>query len=497
MPIRCLREIPTVCEWPMSALQGDSVAVDGFWFIRKYFKNLILQEMIEDIDTYVVTNMKPFFHLFDNIDVIWIWDGMRYEHTFQSPDDELMSKIKIFSKYNNLPSFKAGKVLELLVNPINRLLESKGISYCRAPYGAIAQCIYYLKASCVQHIFTKTDAFLYKDVSRIIVEFDFTKKFYCALDRIDVEREVRGKRHQFRHYAIASGCELCPTIPSLAADFSIEALQSLFAPTSKVINGEDVETSDFETQVESDPEYKKAFNAAIYFCKWHPVMTLEGEVTPLDTNFVSLNARHILGEKLSNRFYQSLFLCKIEPSALERLVFVEATTVGATDDLLELITNIMQTEHTRKFTGTDVIEMIKETFDITIMHDGKLNETLELVFMHFLRNKKTESISTPLINCLVPEKNLDKNISDNNLDKNISGKYVISMKYVSEFDLQMIFRIREYINTVKLLNLVLKEYKICERIMDKFEGADFKLENVLEPLDKTHYTEFLSKNGEI
>ena len=119
MPIRALREIPIYCDWPFAALAGSSVAIDGFWFIRKYFAPLTQEDLLLNLEAYVDKNMSDFFQLAKNIDFVWIWDGLKYRIDPIDHNETFKRDVHLLITKKKLKLGKSEEFLEILVNPIN------------------------------------------------------------------------------------------------------------------------------------------------------------------------------------------------------------------------------------------------------------------------------------------------------------------------------------------------------------------------------------------
>ena len=179
MPIRALKNFSTACNWPLTSLNNSKIAIDGFWFIRKYFSTLDIKEMMCSFDDYVAIQLKGILEKCKDIQFLWVWDGLKYKPEMNDAPSELEREVKFLCENRKLKFGKSIDVLELFVTPVNNFLTKYGIEFCRAPYGAIAQIAYFYSNKCVDYIFTKSDVFLFNNVDRAIVEFDFKNNSLC------------------------------------------------------------------------------------------------------------------------------------------------------------------------------------------------------------------------------------------------------------------------------------------------------------------------------
>ena len=479
MPIRALKKFQVQCDWPITALKETKIAIDGFWFIRKYFNLISVEDLVKNLDLYVEENLKGLMKFRNVFEIIWIWDGFKYKHENISQDDLLNKDIYNVSTNRMFKFGKSNAFMELLVNPINRYLNDCGISYCRAPYGAIAQSVYFLRTNCVDYLFAKTDIFLFKDVNKCIVEFDFETGKYCLFDKAEIEKQLQIKKGLFKFYALASGCDFCPTLPQIAEEFDFDELRRLFETKTKNDKGE---MTLFESHVEENEEYKILYNNAISNCKWHPVMTLNGKVEPLDTQYVPVDLNKIFGYKLPGGFYERLFECKFQPEDLNGFLVDSdyISNVKEIDDVIEIFNSLILNKRTKDFDTKYFLDLIKGCFNLKYDHIKDLERNLELVFAHFIRDKS--NMSNTLKNCT----------AGRNVLKDALLSFTVEDKLNFE-DLVMFFRIRKYLNWLKMTYIAIIEFDRSTRNIEHYSAFDFTLKFCIKTKAEGYFKAFLEK----
>lgn len=482
MPIRALREIPIYCDWPFAALAGSSVAIDGFWFIRKYFAPLTQEDLLLNLEAYVDKNMSDFFQLAKNIDFVWIWDGLKYRVDPIDHNETFKRDVHLLITKKKLKLGKSEEFLEILVNPINIMLKKHNVAMCRAPYGAIAQCSYFYKSKTVNYIFTKNDAFIFKDVDTIITEFDFVEKKYCLMHKEELEKILGVKRGLFKFFAIASGCEFCPTFPDIADNFTVEKFNDyLLEKNNFEENYKDINI--LEKIIKKNKNYYKTYIDAISNCKWHPVMTLQGTVEPFESAYVLKNLSNIFGEKLPHNYYERLFVCDIIPFEVDKIT-ANPRVIDQTpcDQLLSAIKMIVRDGNSKKYDQKYFINIVKEILSLNYIHCKSQDKIFELIFVHFINNKTTVNFihTNTLKNCIAG-KNSHNNVS---IEDQLTEDNVI-----------VAFKIRKYIGLLKLLYATIVDYNCTNKSIDSFYLHEFSFKNCCKPTYLVHFNEFIKTNN--
>ncbi|ORD94839.1 hypothetical protein ECANGB1_2235 [Enterospora canceri] len=483
MPIRALKDFPIICEWPLPALKESSIAIDGFWFIRKYFEAIKRDELIGDLEGYVHKNMRHLLELAQSSSVLWIWDGLNYKKEFTSQTDLCLMDIQTIYSHGQMKFGRSEAFLELLVIPINKLLEKHKIAFMRAPYSAVAQCVYFVKQNCVDYIFTKTDSFLFRDVNSVVVEFNFKTAMCCIFKRSEIEQALGLKRGFFRIFAIASGCDFCPTLPEIANNYSNEVLKEMLDQSD---HNDDIRMfiSPLKRKIEANEEYKKKINEAYLNCRWHPIMSLNGVVEPLDPMSPPSDIHKIFGRKIPNVFYEELFSCKISPAELKRLIYVTDKQSEETpiDQIVEYILSVFEFKSTYTFNTRDFIEVVKSAFNIRVESVKSVDKILGLVYMHLTKNKNTMFLSNTLTNCIASQRRFS--------NKNIGG----CSKVVDLQEYAVTFTIRSYLSALSLMYVTVNTFGLNKEDLRDPEISEFTLNHCVK-IDMPNETrDFLQKN---
>lgn len=340
MPIRGLDQLKDIAhiatKRPCAVLQNTAIAVDGFWFLRKYLMPAsITSVLVHGLGRFYVSILNVFKKfVYDNkIDVIWIWNGFEFSKP-QMPIayDPLEMGIEEIKRGNIVSADKhLRKVvsLEEFVDEINHFLQKDTERICciRAPYSALAQCAYFLHNNVVDYVFGATDFFLYDGGEKVITEFNFLLKEredrIEILYRRDIIKALKLSFSKFQMYALLLGCEYCATMPPYSTNFQLfEILEVLrignysygylkaflysFYETDRRKNG-----SKPNAMIDN---YLHSFMVARTVLDYHPVMSSNGTIELLRDTNVPRDLDDILGAKKAAYFYEQLFLCNIKPN---------------------------------------------------------------------------------------------------------------------------------------------------------------------------------------
>ncbi|ELA47962.1 hypothetical protein VCUG_00545 [Vavraia culicis subsp. floridensis] len=339
MPIRGLDQLKDIAhiatKRPCAVLQNTSIAVDGFWFLRKYLMPIsITHVLVHGLGKFYVGILDIFkqFVADNKIDVIWVWNGFEFSKS-QAPlvHDPLKIGMEEIRKGNfSLADKHLRKVidLEVFVDEINYFLRKDTDRICcvRAPYSALGQCAYFLHNNVVDYVFGATDFLLYSSGEKIITEFNFLCKdredrieIFC---RKDILKTLKLPFTKFQMYALFLGCEYCPTMPPYSVNFEIfEILEVLRIGNYSYSNikaymytfyGTDPMKSGYKPNILID-NYLSSFISALAVLDYHPVISSEGKIELLRDTNVPRDLEDVLGTKKAAYFYEQLFLCNIKP----------------------------------------------------------------------------------------------------------------------------------------------------------------------------------------
>ncbi|ELA42309.1 uncharacterized protein VICG_00709 [Vittaforma corneae ATCC 50505] len=127
---------------PISTLENAILAIDGFWYIKKYL-SISNEEQFLNVSLTIDMLLKNVIELNRKTSVLWIWDGIEFRQPVSidlgSFCRDTSDKI-IFSRFN-----KRFYDQELYVSVVTEKLRKHGISVMRAPYSAAAQCAYFMR----------------------------------------------------------------------------------------------------------------------------------------------------------------------------------------------------------------------------------------------------------------------------------------------------------------------------------------------------------------
>ncbi|ELQ74901.1 putative XPG/RAD2 endonuclease protein [Trachipleistophora hominis] len=339
MPIRGLDQLKDIAhiatKRPCAVLQNTSIAVDGFWFLRKYLMPIsVTHVLIHGLGKFYAGILDIFkkFVAENKIDVIWVWNGFEFSKS-QAPlvHDPLRMGMDELRKGNfSLADKHLRKVIDLeaFVDEINYFLRKDTDRICciRAPYSALGQCAYFLRNNVVDYVFGATDFLLYGNGEKVITEFNFLCKdredrieIFC---RKDILKTLKLPFSKFQMYALFLGCEYCATMPPYSVNFEVfEILEVLRIGNYSysgikaylyTFYGTDPMKSGYKPNILID-NYLNSFVCALALLDYHPIMSTEGRIELLKDTNVPRDLEDVLGAKKAAYFYEQLFLCNIKP----------------------------------------------------------------------------------------------------------------------------------------------------------------------------------------
>ncbi|KAI5169929.1 hypothetical protein PAEPH01_1107 [Pancytospora epiphaga] len=315
---------------PMKVLEDTIIGLDGFWFLKRYL-SILNREALFDPSTAIEKCIKPLLAI-KNVSILWIWDGLDYAKSNPNREYELTEFAVLEEALKSSEECRGLKNLidlENLVDITTSILRANGVSVVRAPYSAMAQCVYFLSEKCVSYIFTKSDALLFPQGSKIILGFNPLETTLEIADRARIFEDLEFNLHGFQSFAFLCGCEFCPTIPSHAdpAKFlpvEIAGLvinKSLEENLREYYRGIGCDESILNTQ--SDDNYLWRYYRSFLCVDLHPVMAQSGHVECLAGSGadIPVDFESIFGKVLDDAVYQQLFTCNISPKLLNRFAF--------------------------------------------------------------------------------------------------------------------------------------------------------------------------------
>lgn len=332
MPIRGLDSIKksTTYTWLIKAqaqvLKDSIVAIDGFWFLRKYVQLGNIQDLfINRCDERFLAPVLKLIKMANNnkFQILWVWDGLDFKKPSYSSESDEYAILKTGYDYLQKEDMKNVNYIwrqlidyEDIIVQINKILEQFNHAAVRAPYSATAQIAYYLQKDICGYAFCKTDTLIFDGVEKIITDLHFENSeqfMISAFNKKDFIKSYDLTYSNFRSLAFALGCEFCPTIPEYADNFIMENIITI------------VKTGDFylylEEQLEKNKNFEKyldLFYAASVLIDFHPVMKEDGKLGFYkESTEVPSDFEEYFGKRLPDMLYEEFFSCNISKGILE------------------------------------------------------------------------------------------------------------------------------------------------------------------------------------
>lgn len=448
MPIRFIQLYSSQTELPLSTLDNTIIAIDGFWFLRKYLC-ISTNDHFDNYPQVLKECLDPIIKLKQKASILWIWDGLE----FRQPPAFNLDKI-VYANYTKIQkSGMFNKSLldqELFVDLATPFLRENGITVIRSPYSAAAQCAYYLRESCVQYVFGKVDTLLFENCSKVITEFDFSKSVMHVFDRNSFFKSNNIQLEAFRRLAFVSGCEYCPTHPFYASSFDFfEMLEMIKSNTTlSVLDALNTPNEEFQ-------RYKTEYQQAFIIVDFNPVMYLDGIVRPLCSSPCPEDLDKIFGERQSDFIYSQIFTCSIGVKILSARMFQKLSCFYK-KNLCSAFKAILNTRPNDVSKNHDLYDFLSKKLEIKVTWDDQFPKLVQLVFMS-------------LVDCDFDSRGLIKLL---NLGTKISNSQPGDLSFESKYS-------QENLKYFYLFNEVFILYKdLCKlaKAMFKFEQSfDFEL----------------------
>lgn len=367
---------------PISVLNDTAIAIDGFWFLKKY---LSLQGYTALIDyrPFLEAALEPLAQLAEKTQVLWVWDGMDYERSNYTKDDYFARLSETICNLNSNPHIRNLIDQEYFVESATAFLRAHGVHVVRAPYSAIAQCVYFLRERCVRYIFTKMDAVLFPGGTKVVTDLSFDRGCIETIDRNELFAINNFNLPGLQAFAFLSGCEICPTVPCYATDFSIfnifELLKnnSLEAQLEKYFRANN--PSDAEYEGSNEAEYVRMYHRAFIVVEYHPIMALNGQMECLNNTDVPADLEKIFGKTLDRLLYQELFNCNLSPRLLNRLAREQLLGTEQGNEILAAFKTLLERRGT-----TDPIyasDAIAKLLGVSVVWNDRMNRAGQLLFV--------------------------------------------------------------------------------------------------------------------
>lgn len=493
MPIRKLEIYSDDCansSLPIAELESKSLAIDGFWYIKKYLKLYSESHLLNHLS--VLNNfLDPILKLSKKTQILWVWDGLEFS-SVRSPELNDYYFQKVFDattngRFNSVNNRKYCKLIfdqEFFVEEITRILKSNGISVVRAPYLASAQCVYLLKTKVVNYVFSKNDALLFADCDFLISEFHFSDSKFDVIDREVLFKKNYFDLEIFRRISFLSGCEFCQTVPSLVKEFdSLVVLDIVF---NKDLNE--------YFNIPENKKFKEEFLNAFNIVEYSLVMLSSGEVSSIgEGDLVPCDLSTIFGKRLADSLYIKIYNCNIGVKFLSNIIFPKREVMKQFDIhyksrifacFLKLFGSIYDDNfNKRKFLifEKNIPEALGKFLPFNSSPD--LNFICQATFVGC--NDVDQSLLVKFLNSGTSKK-VDHQLCDNDLVK-------INTRYTVE-DFAGFYRFSEAVIYIKELIGFLK----CELNADcNIEPFSFTYDKFINPIDKTIMASFIEMNSNL
>ncbi|WUR03704.1 exonuclease 1-like protein [Vairimorpha necatrix] len=440
MPIRGIETIKKsslntwIAKAQVSVLKDSILAIDGFWFLRKYVVTGNMSDFfISKCDERFLAPVLRLIKMsnLSKIQILFVWDGLDFEKPISNSKttdfDKLKTGFEAYKKNEEKICNQNWKHLldfEDVVSPINKLLKQFGHDAVRAPYSATAQIAYFLQNNMCNYGFCKSDALIFEGVEKIITDFHLENSehfMFTAFNKKNFMKAFELTNQNFRILAFALGCEFCPTIPEYADNFIPENIITI------------VKTRDFDNYLEelskNNPIYLKYINSfytAFVLIDFHPVMKEEGKVSFFkNSEVVPSDFTNIFGKRLSDKFYKLLFNCKNIVKILEKIKKNEVKFLEKNISY-KLLTN-------QNPDKSDLQTLLVKDLKIS----DKIPKSIQVLYYYLI----TENI--------VKEKCLDKLICTSNLEENMIMSQNVPEKDFDYSQIEFVYKCNKIIRQLK------------------------------------------------
>lgn len=460
---------------PIDTLENTILAIDGFWYIKKYL-SISNEEQFLNVSLTIDMLLENVIELNKKTSILWVWDGIEFRQPVSvdlgSFCRDTSDKI-IFSRFN-----KRFYDQELYVDSVTEKLRKHGVSVIRAPYSAAGQCAYFMK-TCKINVFSKNDALLFADCGKLIVEIDFENSTVDVIDREVLFQECCLTLESFRRLALLSGCEYCSTYPLFASDFDpVKVIELLKRNTL---------ANDASKSYEMSPESKYFSEYRQGFCiiENRPVMCLDGTIQPIEPTASSDAIEEAFGRRLSNKIYQQIFKCNIGAKSLSNIMF-NRNKPYTMSQLVELFRTVLESPKSIEASKTTTLsEFFVKRFQYEVVWHPLINRAAQVLFHIFLNGGFKPEFLLKFLNSgyLGGRSSLPGNIAPNERLLYLSTKY--SPDNLENFCMFL----ENYLLFMDIVNLMKINYSL-----ENDANFDFSLASFTTCLEKTVLRQFLSQN---
>merc|ERR1712176_142066 len=131
-----------------------------------------------------------------------------------------------------------------------------------------------------------------------------------------------------------------------------------------------------------------------------------GKIEPVENFNTHVDMVSLFGIKLPVSFYEALFECKVQPIGISEYVFNQSyhSKSEEINKIKDLTADLLNYRLKNKSDSNFILDIIKDELGLKTDHDKEQERTLEIAFLHFVKNIK--NVCTPLINCIVGKRAL-------------------------------------------------------------------------------------------
>lgn len=356
---------------PLKVIEDTIVAIDGFWFLKKYVPLAGKGSPTEHMAA-ITAGLSPLIEMTAVTQFLWIWDGIDYMNSIY------------YKKKQEVPGEKGKVEPEWFVDIVNEILSKAGIVVMRAPYSAMAQCLYFFNAKYVRYVFTKTDALYFRNGTKIIVNFDFTHKTLDIIDRSEIFRNLGFNLYGFQVFSFMCGCEACYTVPMHAKKFKIENVWELMNSVERIeeVLQNYVEAMKFGTVFEKTEEYAwlKLFRNSFISVEYHPVMGISGRIEFLNNEYVPSNLSELFGNSLNLSIYQEIFCGNLSPLLFNKIAWGTSSQDKIMTKNLRVLHKLF--DKTLQFDKPiKISEVLVRLFDMNVFFVDEIERLSQILFL--------------------------------------------------------------------------------------------------------------------
>jgi len=371
MPIRGYEKYYNIIKksLPFKGLEDEIIAIDGFWYLKKYMASSSAINDKFNFESRMKDALSLIIDLSEKTEIIWIWDGLEYgKVSLAIPDkrhESLAAAAKEGINSNNVFCLEDHKEVA------NKLLKKSKISIMTAPYSAMAQCVYFLKEKEVRYIFTKMDALLFDNCTKVINEFSSTGVMIAQSDILFscLECNLEG----FRRFALLCGCELCPTVPVCADKNAFSFSKIIKIAKSETFKDDLISMSDG-----SEDSYIYKYIHGLCSIIYHPIMSKNGVVECLSNHEVPRDLERLFGKKLPNWIYEKIFTGEFDFILLKKILCNEEYKGSSENKIRKCYSNKLRNGK-RPSEASTTSEQIMKDLSIPIAWKDKIEREKQMI----------------------------------------------------------------------------------------------------------------------